>query len=159
MIKMSWKTIIKKEWDLNQRWSWGMKTDRGRVSEEEIIRTYEYVLEKYNELIDTYDSTETMGDASKWADEYYGILNMHYMPLFFQAKDSDNQHIKMLMSDIKDLQNGKFGENSFDILSRFQEQKPKRFEELTTKEIGLVYLAENIHDIVQESKLYREGAE
>ena len=156
---MSWKTIIKKEWDLNQRWSWGMKTDRGRVSEEEIIRTYEYVLEKYNELIDTYDSTETMGDASKWADEYYGILNMHYMPLFFQAKDSDNQHIKMLMSDIKDLQNGKFGENSFDILSRFQEQKPKRFEELTTKEIGLVYLAENIHDIVQESKFYREGAE
>ena len=156
---MSWKTIIKKEWDLNQRWSWGMKIDRGRVSEEEIIRTYEYVLEKYNELIDTYDSTETMGDASKWADEYYGILNMHYMPLFFQAKDSDNQHIKMLMSDIKDLQNGKFGENSFDILSRFQEQKPKRFEELTTKEIGLVYLAENIHDIVQESKFYREGAE
>ena len=156
---MSVKTIIKKEWDLNQRWSWGMKTDRGRVSEEEIIRTYEYVLEKYNELIDTYDSTETMGDASKWADEYYGILNMHYMPLFFQAKDSDNQHIKMLMSDIKDLQNGKFGENSFDILSRFQEQKPKRFEELTTKEIGLVNLAENIHDIVQESKFYREGAE
>ena len=156
---MSWKTIIKKEWDLNQRWSWGMKIDRGRVSEEEIIRTYEYVLEKYNELIDTYDSTETMGDASKWADEYYGILNMHYMPLFFQAKDSDNQHIKMLMSDIKDLQNGKFGENSFDILSRFQEQKPKRFKQLTSKEIGLVYLAENIHDIVQESKLYREGAE
>tara|TARA_R100000458_G_scaffold18986_1_gene16567 strand:- start:618 stop:1094 length:477 start_codon:yes stop_codon:yes gene_type:complete len=157
---MSWKTVIKKEWDLNQRWKLGMGfQDRGKVSEEEIIRTYEYVLEKYNELIDTYDSTKTMGDASKWADEYYGILNMHYMPLFYQAKDSDNQHIRMLQNDIKDLQQGKFGENSFHILSRFQEHKPKRFEKLTAKEIGLVYLAENINDIVQESKLYQEGDE
>ena len=58
---MDWRDVIKKEWDLSQRWTMGMESpDRGKVSEEEIIRTYEYVLEKYNELIDTYDSTETM---------------------------------------------------------------------------------------------------
>ena len=157
---MDWRDVIKKEWDLSQRWTMGMESpDRGKVSEEEIIRTYEYVLEKYNELIDTYDSTETMGDASKWKDEYFGIYNMHYMPLFHQAKDSDNQHIKMLQNDIMDLQKGKFGENSFEILSRFQDYKPTRFEKLTSKELGLTWLAENINDMVGMSELHREGAE
>jgi hypothetical protein len=155
---MDWRDVIKKEWDLSQRWTIGMGfQDRGKVSEEEIIRTYEYVLEKFNGLIDNYDSdVKTSADAKTWLDEYSGIRNMHYSSIFHQAKDSDNQHIKMLMSDIKDLEDGKY---TYENLHFIAEYKPKTFEKLTAKEIGLEWLSENINDMVGMSELHREGDE
>tara|TARA_R110002020_G_scaffold430640_1_gene640353 strand:+ start:56 stop:535 length:480 start_codon:yes stop_codon:yes gene_type:complete len=144
---MNWEDILKvDEWDLSYRWRRGIKTPpRPNLPDEEIIRTLEYVLQQYNEL--TNQEYNTLNEEARWAREYAGIRSGQFVPVMWQAREKDNQHIKMLLNDIKDLEDGPLGDNSFTILSEMDWEKYKK---LSAKDMGLTWRLEQFTD--------REGA-
>jgi hypothetical protein len=85
-------------------------------------------------------------------NEFFGINNAHYVPLAgvpnSQAENSDNEHIKMLVNDIKLLIDGPHG---YDKLSRLS------YDELIAipkEELGLEWRTENISDYLGERSVY-----
>lgn len=150
---MSWKNILKvDEWDLSYRWRRGVTTPpRPNLSDEEIIRTLEYVLQHYNEL--TNQEYNTVNEEARWAREYAGIRSGQFVPVLFQAREKDNEHIKMLLNDIKDLEDGSLGDDSFSILSEMVRSNWERYEKLSEKDKGLTWRLEQFSDREGEAML------
>lgn len=102
---MTWFDIIKEEWDLSYRWKLGDGIkEREGVSDLEIIKTLEYVLENFNRLKNEMNTPKSQEGWFDWVKEYDGIRNGQYMALYHKARDSDNEHIKMLFNDINEAQ-------------------------------------------------------
>mgnify|MGYP003147083403 CR=1 FL=1 len=124
---------------------------------EEDIKILEEILKEMQNL-----KAQSSKNAA-WADKYYENSNKMTPFIWKYRETKPNEHIKMLLNDITELQDGTLGK---DGMTTVMEEEEKAIEEdrepkkWTEEELGLEIIAEDLNDARGDYNLHREpGAE